>query len=164
MAICASLKKFYTDTNTKGGHGRFKKDVSQTRKTLDMAVGLDVSAKEDGGHVGRAASLAAQERLIGRDAKEVSKGRKRYELWMDGDGCLLEGFKARVRKDKLPDEWLDWIQHGAWLHEDITRPSEGMGDSKNRHDRVEYFFFSRTLFQRLQQQSVPAASRGPVTY
>jgi len=50
LAVCASLKKFYSESAEKAGSGRFTKDVSFARKAVDQATTLDVSAKEDGGY------------------------------------------------------------------------------------------------------------------
>ena len=73
----------------------------------------------------------------------MGAGRKQFELWLNGDEDLIVAFKAKVRRDKLPDEWLEFVEE-AWLHEDITRASECKRDSVRdprpgkRSDKTKY--------------------------
>ena len=92
-------------------------------------------------------SLSARADLLGTGRNGLSDGRKRWENWVaccngeHGDDCqhFLSVVRATARKDKTPQEWLDWVPL-AWLSEKVTRPSayEVLRNPSDRSDKAKY--------------------------
>ena len=64
-------------------------------------------------------------------------GKKRWEGFI-GHGTALSVLRGKIRSDKHPDEWAEYIATVAWLHPDVTRGSVNMNDwVRNPNDRSD---------------------------
>lgn len=87
--------------------------------------------------LGETASAAAKARVVGVPSKRLSEGKMRYERWLEDDEEFLFVLRGAIRKDKMPREWVDFIQ-SMWVDEQCTREGGGSKDvCRNPKDRSD---------------------------
>ena len=125
-AVIASLRMYYHTLRQRHA-GRYPNDVRAAKMGVDMAVSIAVG--------GCQASLSAISETLGADRSALGAARKHWLAWCKGDGELLVAFRGRVRADKTPEDWVEFVRR-AWLEEEITRAAESSHDSlRNPHDK-----------------------------
>ena len=125
-AVISSLQAYYRALRERHA-GRYPNDVRAAKMGVDQAVAIAVDDCP--------ASLTAIASLLGADRHALSDASTRWLAWCNGDENLLVAFRGRLRKDKTPTEWAEFVRR-AWLTEEVTRAAESSHDSiRNPHDK-----------------------------
>ena len=130
-AIISGLQTFYSTLRAKY-HTKLPNDASIAQRTIDqaaMAESFDVPA-----------SWIAE--VLRTDEKRLCREFRSWNAWIDGHEPLALALQKKIRSDKMPFEVADYITNEAWLHEDVTRPSEsklgGLIDPANRTQKIRH--------------------------
>ena len=144
-AVIASLRAYYS-TLKQRHRGRYPNDVRAAKMGVDQSVSIATE--------GHSVSLSAIADLLGADRHCLSSARERWLSWCKGDEDLLVSFRGRVRSDRTPEEWCQFVRE-AWLCEDVTRASESSHDSvRNPHDKKDQASYRIHWLERRKRDAV----------
>eukprot|EP00732_Lithocolla_globosa_P000921 Lithocolla_globosa_v1_NODE_366_length_4288_cov_54.588944.p2 type:complete len:225 gc:universal NODE_366_length_4288_cov_54.588944:3742-3068(-) len=108
--IMESLKVFH-QTLIDLYPGRFPNEVRAAVQAVSTAVSLTGSS-----------SVAARARVLRFNPAILRDSKKRWELFLDNNTDSFIELRGRVRSDKTPDAWLEFLVEDVWLGQ--TRESE----------------------------------------
>ena len=127
--IIESLQLFYYTIRSNYA-GRYPNDVRAAWHAVNMAV--SISGKS---------SLISRSRVLGVKVGYLEAGRARWESFVDKE-TPISILRGKIRSDKHPDEWVDWITNVAWLLPEVTRGAVNMNDwvrnPNARSDKRQY--------------------------
>ena len=124
-SIIASLQHFYETVRSRYA-GRYPNDVRAVWSAVNMVV--SISGKS---------SLVARGRILGVKPAHLARGKARWESFIDS-GTQLSVLRGKIRSDKHPEEWTEWITTVAWLLPEVSRGAVNKNDwVRNPNDRSD---------------------------
>ena len=147
-AIIESLQLFYSTIRDRY-EGRFPNQVRDAYHTVSMAISIAGKAP-----------LQHRADLVGTKVKHLRKGRERWENWI---GCADEALvilRSKLRADRTPDQWSEFITRTAWLHAEVTRESESTHDTiRNPNDRRDKRRYRKHWLETKMEDAVVKITR-----
>ena len=102
-------------------HGRFPNDVRAAYRAVHQAVATSCSDPRYKGILDTV-SMQDKARLLDTSRKMLAEERDRFAHFLEGDIEHLVELRGKMRSDKFPEEWADFIV-AAWLSEHCCRSS-----------------------------------------
>jgi len=125
LAIAESIRAWMKELKSKY-HGRFPNEVRAAYRAVHQAVATACSDPQYKGILDKV-STQDKARLLDTSRKMLEEERDRFAHFLEGDIEHLVELRGKMRSDKFPEEWADFIV-AAWLSEHCTRESERTSD------------------------------------